>query len=376
MSDAKNRDNLLSLIEAQSPLQGRFESLTRLGPDGGTGAFSLVFTAYDNLAKEKVIVKAFQPFCRDPYRTEAFKRESEMLQRLECCDGIIKIVAPCTEFSIVLEPYGLTLDVPYYVLEQAETDLAELIAAGVIETEWLLVAFREMCRATQLIHKKKIAHRDLKPRNLLVTRDGRLRLSDFGSARMLTDEAKPILEDYAGYPPGDIPYAAPEIICSLHDVDPEVAYKADVFSLGAVLFEMLTGVMLGPQIYDLQYQLDLVDYMAAVPRDQRRRAFDEFISELADKRPLPDVRAFRPVVEKCVLPIVGELYGRIAALDYRKRVGNFEYMFLKIDQALLVLRNQEKFKHWQEKRERYRRDLELKRERIAARFGRVVGGKQ
>ena len=94
-----------------------------------------------------------------------------------------------------------------------------------------------MCKAVQRIHKAKIVHRDIKPGNFLVMRDGTIRLSDFGTARLIEDSSKPILDDYAGWPPGDIRYTAPEIISSLHDVTPHFAFKGDIFSLGATLFE-------------------------------------------------------------------------------------------------------------------------------------------
>jgi serine/threonine protein kinase len=371
MSDDKNRDTLLSLLEAQPALQGRFCNLKRLNGDGGHGNFSLIFTADDRSTRGTVIVKFFHPLAfRETYRLDSFHRESQLLQQLNGTDVIVRQVAPCAEIQVPIKtPVGdFTLDVPYYVLERAERDIESVIAGGTTPTESTLLIFKAMCRAVQHIHSRSIVHRDLRPGNFLIFSDGSIRLSDFGTARRLTPDEKPMLDDYSGYPPGAIAYTAPELIASLHDVSSEIAYKADVFSLGAILFELFTGVMLGPQLFDDQNLLDIARYMGAVPREQRRFVFDGFVTELSDKRPLPDLAAFGISEHRAVLPIMDDLYKRIAALDYRKRNGNFPYMFLKLDQALLVIRNEAKYQRWRRLREKYRNDLREKRERIAQRI--------
>jgi serine/threonine protein kinase len=250
------------------------------------------------------------------------------------------------------------------------------LRGGIADTEERLTIFREMCKTVQRIHAAKVVHRDLKPGNFLVMRDGTLRLSDFGTARILGDTSKPILDDYAGLPPGDIRYTAPEIISSLHDIAPHYAFKGDIFSLGATLFELLTGTVLGNQLFDAQFQEDLLQHMAVIPRDRRKDAFDGFIRQMADARPLPNIEAYAPSVRRCVLPIVSDLYRKMASLDYNERTGDFEYVFLKINQALIVLRNEDKLKRWRERREVYRRNLELKRERLRVKFSLTSTGEK
>lgn len=66
----------------------------------------------------------------------------------------------------------------------------------------------------------------------------------------------------------------------------------------------------------------------------------------------------------------------MAALDYNKRTGDFEYVFLKIDQALIVLRNEDKLRKWRERREVYRKNLELKRKKLKARASLTVTGEK
>jgi serine/threonine protein kinase len=262
-----------------------------------------------------------------------------------------------------------------YVVELAHGDVEEAIEAGKADTEEKLLIFRQMCKTVQRIHRARVVHRDLKPGNFLVMRDGTIRLSDFGTARLIDDSSKPILDDYAGLPPGDIRYTAPEIISSLHDITPHFAFKGDIFSLGATLFELFTGTVLGNQLFDAQFQEDLLQHMAVIPRDKRREAYDGFITQMADSRPLPNIEAYAPFVRRCVQPIINDLYRTMAALDYNKRTGDFEYVFLKIEQALIVLRNEDKFRRWRERRDVCRRNLEQKREALKVRFALTRTGK-
>lgn len=124
-------------------------------------------------------------------------------------------------------------------------------------------------------------------------------------------------------------YTAPEIISSLHDVTPRFAFKGDIFSLGTTLFELFTGTVLGNQLFDAQFQEDLLQHMAVIPRDKRREAYDGFITQMADSRLLPSIEAYAPSVRRCVLPIINDLYKNMAALDYRKRTGGLRIRILE-----------------------------------------------
>jgi serine/threonine protein kinase len=375
-----SKESLLSLVEAQQNVQNRYTDIKRLGGHGGHGNFSLIFTATDTQTGNTVVLKVLHPFEKEPYRYESFKRESAVLELLKGKEGVINLLAPTAQFVQVLEvePYKIKipLEFSYYVVELANSDVEELIEAGWADTEERLIIFRQMCKTVQRIHAVRVVHRDLKPGNFLVMQDGTLRLSDFGTARVIGDFSKSILDNYAGLPPGDIRYTAPEIISSLHDTAPHFAFKGDIFALGATLFELFTGTVLGNQLFDAQFQADLLQHMAVIPREKRREAYDGFIIQMADARPLPNIEAYSPSVRRCVLPIVNDLYKNMAALDYNKRTADFEYVFLKIDQALIVLRNEDKLKRWRERREVYRRNLELKRERLRMRFGLVARGEK
>jgi serine/threonine protein kinase len=367
-----SKDGLLSLVEAQHKVQDRYINIKRLGGHGGHGSFSLIFTATDTQTGRTVVLKVFHPFEREAYRWESFKRESAVLELLKGKEGIIGLISPIAQFTQVLEfePHRIKISVEfsYYIVERAEGDVEETIEAGKADTEEKLLIFRQMCKAVQRIHAARVVHRDLKPGNFLVMGDGTIRLSDFGTARLIEESSKPILDDYAGIPPGDIRYTAPEIISSLHDITPHFAFKGDMFSLGAILFELFTRTVLGNQLFDAQFQEDLLQHMAVIPRDKRREAYDGFITQMADSRPLPHIQAYAPSVRRCVLPIINDLYKNMAALDYSKRTSDFEYVFLKIEQALIVLRNEDKLRKWREQRDVCRRNLEVKREALKVKF--------
>ena len=196
------------------------------------------------------------------------------------------------QFTVPFIHMGLTLQVPfaYYTVELAAGDVSEAILTDSWTAKRKLEVFRGMCRAVQRAHSQSIAHRDLKPGNFLFMSDGSIRLSDFGTARDLADPTGAVLGKYT-MPPGDRTYTAPEMLGLLHDVDSSYALRADVYSLGVILFEIFSGTPLFFQIFDWSLVADLQSTMSAVDRSGRVQTYEAFIGALADRATIAKPRS-------------------------------------------------------------------------------------
>lgn len=367
--DEQNREAYLLMLERLNDLEGRFTQLRRLGPSGGQGYFSLMLQGHDSASNRTVAIKVYNPDRRsDQYRVESFKREAQLLHELNGQKDVVSLISPLCEHIHTLElaggiPYRLTFG--YYVLELARSDVATVIAQEGWSCQRSLIAFRAMCRAIQRIHRFKIAHRDLKPSNFLIMPDGAVKLSDLGAARRIEGKTDSLLPSYP-YPPGDLRYCAPELFALLHDEDPTVAFLADLYSLGAVLFELLSGTQLVNYLFDNEYVELLMKAMREASPGRRRATYDQFVDSIASGYPLPSLAAFGPGVPACIRSRLDDLYMSLASLDYRRRLKDFDHIFLKIDTSLIVLQNEEKYRRWHEKKENYRRLREEKRRSRAA----------
>jgi serine/threonine protein kinase len=373
-----NRDALLKIIESQAHLRNRFTRIRRIGQDGGNGHFSLVLTADDSVSGQRVALKFYNPLrLYDPdasYRFTSFTREARILEELAGERDVLQWIAPIEQFQETLTAAGgIPFQVPftYFAVELAESDVGTVIADRSWDINKVTKNFHFMCRAVGRIHQLGYAHRDLKPTNFLIMPDGKLKLSDFGTARSFSQPA--ISNDYTA-PPGDLRYAAPEVLSCLLDDDPRLAFTADVFALGSILFEMLTGTILGLHLFDRDFREDLNHHMAAVPRGQRVTAFESFVGGLSNKHPLPSLAAFAPAVPGSVMQLLDELYRALSTLDYRKRLVDFNWMLLRVDTCSLILNNQDKYEHWLQLQRDYRKAHAAKLARRAERAAAAVKG--
>jgi serine/threonine protein kinase len=269
---------------------------------------------------------------------------------------IIQLLSGQSEFveSISTHIPGLSLNIPfaYYVMEYAESDVASAILDQAWDASESLKAFHRMVRAVQRVHALGLAHRDLKPDNFLITDTG-IKLSDFGTARFLDGSEPPLMSTY-DFAPGDLRYTSPEMFACLHDIAPEVAFRADIFGLGAILFEMFTGVMLGVQLFGPDLLTDLTAHMGHVPSVQRADVYHQIVGDIARAHPLPNVGSMNPAVNSAVRDRIDALYKGMCAIDYSKRNCNFGSIFRQIDTCLLILKNENRYKKWQEERQKRR----------------------
>jgi predicted Ser/Thr protein kinase len=201
----------------------QLEILERVG-EGGMG---VVYRARHRQLGREVALKILAPGAEQDERfADRFLAEARALARLDH-PGIVRVF----DFGRAQGRWFLSMEfVP-------GTNLRAMLRAGPIEPRAALAIVRELCDALQYAHDEGIVHRDIKPENVLVDSKGRVRLADFGLAKLLeTRESGPRLTA-ASAVMGTPHYMAPEQARSSADVD----HRADIYSLGVVFYEMLTG---------------------------------------------------------------------------------------------------------------------------------------
>src|SRR5215470_11054643 len=157
---------------------------TRLGPYEivspiGSGGMGEVYRARDSRLKRDVAVKVLpELFATDPARRARFEREAQAIAALSH-PNILSI------FDV-----GVQGNTAYAVTELLEgVTLREHLAAGPLPIRKAVDYAAQIARGLAAAHDKGIVHRDVKPENLMVLKDGRVKILDFGIARTLTDDA-------------------------------------------------------------------------------------------------------------------------------------------------------------------------------------------
>ena len=195
----------------------------------GTGGMGEVYRAFriDEYEKE-VAIKVVRAGQESGFSVSRFKNERQILAKLEH-PNVARLVDG-----------GTTDDgLPYFVMELIEgRPIDEYCESHKLPIEERLKLFLQVCSAVQYAHQHLIIHRDIKPSNILVTSEGTPKLLDFGIAKILGTEAtaalfEPTLTIFRAFTPE---YASPEQIKG----DP-ITTASDVYSLGVVLYELLTG---------------------------------------------------------------------------------------------------------------------------------------
>jgi len=201
-------------------MDDRYELLEPLG----SGGMATVHRAWDRVLNRHVAVKRLLPHvAADPGAAERFRREAQAAAGLNH-PGIV------TVFDTAEDAEG-----PYIVMElvEGETLAAKVRREGPLPVPEAVALVRRIAEAVDHAHARGVVHRDIKPSNLLLAPDGGVRLGDFGIARARED---PTAVTGPGEVVGTLAYLAPEVLAG------EPASPAsDVYSLGAVTYEMLAG---------------------------------------------------------------------------------------------------------------------------------------
>lgn len=200
-------------------LAGRYELLEKIG-DGG---MAVVYKAKDKLLNRFIAIKILRPeFTKDPTFVENFKRESQAAAGL------------AHQNIVAVYDVGREGNINYIVMELVEGQtLNEIIAKEApMDYRRVIEITKQVAAALRVAHRNKIIHRDVKPHNIMVTTDGIVKLADFGIAKAVNDATMS---------------TGSKIIGSVHYFSPEQARgnyvdeRSDIYSLGIVMYEMLTG---------------------------------------------------------------------------------------------------------------------------------------
>jgi len=207
----------------------------RIGDKIGEGGMGEVYKARDTRLDRDVAVKILPPaFAADDQRRSRFEREA-------------KAVAALSHPNIMaIHDFGHEDDIAFAVTELLEGEpLSQVLSQGPLPHRKAMEFGRQIANGLAAAHERGIIHRDLKPGNLFISRDGRVKILDFGLARvtgaeggaeMPTQAPTAAMETTPGVAMGTAGYMSPEQVRGQ-----SVDSRSDIFSLGATLYEMLTG---------------------------------------------------------------------------------------------------------------------------------------
>ncbi|MCB9897719.1 MAG: serine/threonine protein kinase [Planctomycetes bacterium] len=207
---------------------GRY-TLTRLLASGGMGE---VWEAEQEHPRRCVALKTVRAGLAGDEARARFRFEAEVLARLRHPS-----IASILEAGVHEDAEGR--GTPWYALELVPeaAPLPQHARRAGLDLRGKLMLFAEVCDAVQHGHQNGVIHRDLKPGNILVGKDGRPKVIDFGVARPIERELLDAPLTRAGDLVGTLAFMAPE------QLDGRVDVRADVYSLGVVLYELLTGTL-------------------------------------------------------------------------------------------------------------------------------------
>jgi eukaryotic-like serine/threonine-protein kinase len=262
----------------------------RLDAQVGHGGMSTVYRAFDVVLERQVAIKLMhREMSSDSDQLERFRREARAVAQLNHPHVVGVIDA------------GEDENTPYIVFEyvEGETLKDRIRRHGRLPVPEAVAYAIEVARALGAAHEHHIVHRDVKPQNVLIDEEGTAKVTDFGIARTMTEEG--LTAD--GRVLGTTDYVSPEQALG-HDVGPQ----SDLYSLGIVLFEMLTG--------DVPFSGE--NQVAVAMKHVREE--------------LPDVQVRRPEVSSALASVVD----RATAKDLPRRYSDDTELIADLEEVLSI----------------------------------------
>lgn len=193
----------------------------------GHGGMGVVYKARQPRLDRFVALKLLpHSLAAEPAFAERFNREARVLARLNHPN------------IVTVHDFGESGGFFYLMMEFVDgVNLRQAMQAGRFSPQQALAVVPRICEALQFAHDEGILHRDIKPENILLDARGRLKIADFGIAKLVGEAREDLTLTASGLAVGSPHYMAPEQLEHPQDVD----QRADIYSLGVVFYEMLTG---------------------------------------------------------------------------------------------------------------------------------------
>jgi eukaryotic-like serine/threonine-protein kinase len=227
------RDGLLTLFQAKQLLQGKWRRFTlgkyKILEELGSGGMGSVYLCEHKLMRRRVALKVLpRAKADDPSSLERFYREARAVAALD--------------HPNIVRAYDIDQEdkLHFLVMEYVDgASLQEVIKRknGPMDPTRAAHYMRQAALGLQHAHENGLIHRDIKPGNVLIDRNGTVKVLDMGLARFFNDEEDILTKKYDENVLGTADYLAPEQALDSHSVD----IRADIYSLGATFYFCLTG---------------------------------------------------------------------------------------------------------------------------------------
>ncbi len=279
----------------------------------GQGGMGAVYRARQRSLDRIVALKVLPPEVgHDPAFAERFGREARALGSL-------------THPNIVMVfDFGQVSGYFYFVMEYVDgVNLRQSLQTARLTPEQALAIVPQVCEALQYAHDQGIVHRDIKPENVLLDRKGRVKIADFGLAKLLGCGYEQLSLTGTGQVMGTPHYMAPEQMEKPMQVD----HRADIYSLGVVFYELLTGELplgrFAPPSEKSNVSADLDEVVLRTLEKEPGRRYQHASEvktavEMLSHEPRPFARAAAPPVGAPRLRVpftIGDIYGGLARAD-------------------------------------------------------------
>ena len=218
------------MTDLRDDLQSALGSAYQLERELGGGGMSRVFLAEETALGRRVVVKVLSPELLAGINIDRFRREIQLAARLQQAQ-IVPVLSA-----------GETQGVPYYTMPfvDGESLRTKVARVGPLPIQEVVSILRDVTRALAYAHDQGVVHRDIKPDNVLLS-GGTAVVTDFGIAKALSAAKDARTTDAAltqlGTSVGTPSYISPEQAAG----DPSVDHRADIYSLGCMAYELLSG---------------------------------------------------------------------------------------------------------------------------------------